>query len=272
MAEQEPFDAWLSDFKKEVDSSVGTASPSVAQAARDANAAFDNWWKSEHEAPGTDKAPSRFLDEAAPVAPAPVPAAEEMSALAERLQAVVEQKAALEHLVSKLSKENSELRQNQMDAQARLSDFENKLSRAREGYEGHIGKLDAQVRLLEEQAQSLRKDREFLEGAFHRLEGRNKSLEEESRLHLEKNAHAEKGLLELRRKLSDGEAELAKLRVDDAAKAGALLELRKQSSVYQDRLVVSSQHVDSDVTLLRQELRDFLIKVKRVYDEGQDRK
>ena len=60
-----------------------------------------------------------------------------------------------------------------------------------------------------------------------------------------------------------------------AAKVGSaaatIAELRRQSSSYQERVVDFQEHTGSDVAMLRQELREFLIKVKRLIDEAAGR-
>ncbi len=257
MPEQDPYQDWLEEFKKEVDSAVGKPQAASA-AARSANEAFETWWKAEQE-PLLSGAPRRF--EEGPAAPA---GGELGADLASRLQKLAEEKAALEHDLSRLARENAELKERQAKFQGTVADFEARMSRAREGYESHIARLESQARLVEEQTRSLRGDKQFLEGAHTRLEARNKTLEEEVRAGLERGAAAEKALLDLKRRAADMEAELARLRVENAAQAGSLEELRKQSSIYQEQLILSKELTDSDVSMLRQELNEFLTKVKRL--------
>lgn len=225
---------WLTQFRKDVDAAV--------EPARGANAAFDLWWRGEQE---SVVEPRARLE-----APRPDPRLESLALEREELRRQLEDAAkrerALQERVGALEKERAAAEVDRSKLQQELN--------AR----------DAQAKLVEEQSRALRGDKQFLEGAFARLEDRNKALENEARLLHEKLAMAERSALEARAKCSDLDAELGRLRVQDALKAGALEELRKQVSVHQQNLVLKHELTDSDVNLLRQELRDFLAKLKRL--------
>lgn len=225
---------WLSQFRKDVDAAV--------EPARSANAAFELWWKNEQES--VTSAPQR-LEPAKP-----------------------------DTRLESLAIEREELRRQLEDAKRRelmLQERVGSMERERAAAEVEISRLGldasnsrAQLKAQEDQLRALRGDKSFLEGAFARLEDRNKALENEVRLVMDKQSAAERFGLEARAKAAELEAELGKLRVQDAAKGGALEELRKQVSVYHERLVLKHELTDSDVNLLRQELRDFLAKLKRM--------
>lgn len=227
---------WLSQFRKDVDAAVEPA-------ARGANAAFELWWKSEQE----------------DIAAAPPPAFEP---------------AKPDTRLESLALEREELRRQLDDAKRREALMQERIGameRERAALEVEVSQLrllvsnsQAQARAQEDQSRALRGDKAFLEGAFSRLEDRNKALENEARLLLDKLAMADRYGLEARARVTELDTELNKIRVQDAAKGGALEELRKQVSVYHERLVLKHELTDSDVNLLRQELREFLAKLKRV--------
>lgn len=260
MPEDKPNEDWLAQFRRDVDDALPEPPAPPSTAAQNAHAAFEIWWKAEQD-PLLEKPPRFTL-------PAPEASPVSLNALTEKIQSLAEEKAGLTQALEKALREAAELRADHSRVSGTLAEFETKMSRAREAYETHIAKLESQVKLLDEQSKSLRGDKSFLEGAFTRLEDRNKALENETRSLIERAASAERAQLELRRQATDLQADLGQTRIEDAAKRGALEELRKQASVYQERLVLSKELTDSDVNLLRQELRDFLAKVKRINEEN----
>ena len=85
-------------------------------------------------------------------------------------------------------------------------------------------------------------------------------------LERERRADAEKSLLEARRRLVDLEAEILRSTGKCAELAGSIGELRRQADSSNARLLQAKALTDSDVQLLRQEMREFLAKFHRIQD------
>ena len=141
----------------------------------------------------------------------------------------------------------------------------------KEIHDSAVSSLQEKVRILAEQLQSQRQDKTFAEKACERLEVRAQALEADLRQALAKSAASEQNGLEARRGLSALEPELQRLKQEGAAAQATIAELRRQASSYRERVVEFQEHTGSDVAMLRQELREFLIKVKRLIDEAAGR-
>jgi chromosome segregation ATPase len=259
MAEADPYQAWLDDFKREIDALAAKPQAPSRAAGRSAQAAFSSWWQSE-------------LDSPAAAAPAhQEPAAPPSLGLADRLDALAQEKASLKSELGLAGQENDRLRQRQEESRAVQAELEAKLVRLKESQDSAVSNLREKVRLLEEQIQAQRQDKGFAEKAFERLEVRAQALEADLRQALAKSAAAEQNGLEARRRLGELDPELQRLKQEGAAAGATIAELRRQASSYQERVVEFQEHTGSDVAMLRQELREFLIKVKRLIDEAAGR-
>lgn len=255
MAEPDPHKAWLDDFKREIEALAAQPQAPSQEAGRQAQEAFADWWKSE-------LGPS-----SQPAAPAPEPPA----GAAGRLEALSQEKAALKTELALARQENASLRQRLEELKAAQAELEARLARMKEAQDSGAANLQEKIRFLQEQLQGQRQDKGFAEKAFERLEARAAAMEAELRQTMAREAAAERNALEARRQLGELEPELQRLREERAAAGAAIAELRRQASAYQERVVDYQEHTGSDVTMLRQELREFIIKVKRLIDESAGR-
>ena len=106
MAEADPYQAWLDDFKRELDA-LATKPPAPSrEAGRNAQAAFSAWWQSELDSP------------AATTPAAKEPAAPPSLGLADRLDALAQEKASLKSELELAGQENDRLRQHQEESRA----------------------------------------------------------------------------------------------------------------------------------------------------------
>jgi|GEM_PF-5769958 len=259
MAEADPYQAWLDDFKREIDALAAKSPAPSREAGRSAQAAFSSWWQSELESP------------AAAAPPAAGPAAPSSLGLTDRLEALAQEKASLKSELEVAKRESGQLRQRQEESQEAREELEAQLVRLKEIQDGTAASLQEKIRLLEEHIRAQRQDKAFAEKAFERLEVRAQALEADLRQASAKGAAAERDALEARRRLGELEPELQRLKQDGAAAQATVAELRRQASSYQERVVDFQEHTGSDVAMLRQDLREFLIKVKRLVDEAAGR-
>jgi chromosome segregation ATPase len=259
MADPDPYKAWLDDFKREIDALAAEPQEPSQEAGRQAQAAFADWWKSE-------LGPS-----SQPAAPTPEAAAPPPGGTAGRLETMAQDKASLKSELALARQENAGLRQRLEESKAAQAELEAKLVRMKEVQDSGAANLQDKIRYLEEQLQQRRQDKAFAEKACERLEGRAEALDAELRQTSAREAAAQRDALEARRRLGELEPELQRLKQEGAAAQATVAELRRQASSYQERVVDFQEHTGSEVTLLRQELREFLIKVKRLIDEAAGR-
>ncbi|MDX6767897.1 MAG: hypothetical protein SF051_00070 [Elusimicrobiota bacterium] len=165
-----------------------------------------------------------------------------------------------------LAKENEVLRA-RLDRLLRLAlEFERRLEDAARRYEDAL--LDAESR---ETALRLEKERVEGERDGARAEAERRAAHEgalDGFLNLERGRRevAERDLAEARRRLELLEAEAGRYKQLHAETAGAAAELRRQASAASERLLQAKALTDSDVALLRQEMREFLAKFHRLTD------
>ena len=273
MPEADPYKTWLADFKKEIDALADRPSTASQEAARNAQSAFSAWWRCEMESVVKPAPPSagRWL----PAQTSRVGAAERPGdhapGLAESYENLAQEKTSLEAEIVRLNHENAQLRRREDDHRAAQEETAAELTRMKESQAGSASLHEANTRLLEEQLLSLRRDKDFLEKTFERLEARAQGLEADLRQAQDKATAAEQESLETRRRLGGREEELQRLQAADAAAQATIAELRQQTGSFQEHLVSFQENTGSDVALLRQELREFLIKVKRLIDEAAGR-
>jgi chromosome segregation ATPase len=167
--------------------------------------------------------------------------------------------------------ENAQLRQRQEEARLAREELEARLLRLQEAHEHAAAGLQEKLRLLEDRIRELGRDQVSAEKARERLEVRSQALEADLRQAAVRGAESARDALEARRRLAEAEPELQRLKAEWAAAQATISELRRQSSSYQERVVEFQEHTGSDVALLRQELREFLIKLKRLIDEAAGR-
>jgi DNA repair exonuclease SbcCD ATPase subunit len=259
MAETDPYQAWLDEFKREIDTLAAKPPTNSREAGRSAQAAFSSWCQSELGSPAVESAAAK--------GPVVLPAL----GLAARLEALTQEKASLQSELELARQQYSQLRQHQEESRAAREELEVQLVRLKQAQNGAAAGLQDTIRLLEEQIQAQRQDKSFAENAFERLEVRAQALEADLRQASSKGVAAERDALEARRRLGELEPELQRLKQEAAAAQATITELRRQASSYQERVVDLQEHTGSDMSLLRQELREFLIKVKRLIDEAAGR-
>lgn len=272
MPEGDAFDRWIADFRRDVDSALdGAAPPALAtKEAQQAQEAFDQWWTAEQK-PVTDPGP-RFdlsaLDGPARRAPAPAresPEGRETFLPQEwpaRLEKLADERARLQQRAEAAELECRQTRERLASVQSEIAAFEAKLSRSRAAYEDHIARLEDEARRSQAQLQDLRETKGTLDGALKRAQDDQKAAHDQLALERSRADAAEGQLLESRRRAAETEAKLSQQGLDLASQAGALEELRRQASVYQQRLVQSKELTDSDIMTLRQDLKMFLEELR----------
>lgn len=241
-APSDSFQDWLAGFRKEVDAVMaGASSQRVDPAGADAQNAFENWWQ-------TNQTPLRVE---------PPPAGGPADEIARKMEALLQDKIALEKKVWRAEQEIQAQRETAASLHKDLAQTKIQSSREQEGLEAQASKLDTQVRALQEQVKSLKENKAFLEDAFTRMEGAKSRLEEDLRLERERCQLAAGEALGLKHKTAEQDEALAKLRETLASREGTLEELRRQASAYQERLITAKELTDTDVAALRQELKFF---------------
>jgi hypothetical protein len=166
--------------------------------------------------------------------------------------------------VGVLAAENEALRA-RLESMSRLAqDFDRRLAETGAAYEGAILEAESRGRdgALARQRLAGELDAAKAEGA--RLTARDAAREAELRLERERRADAERALLEARRRAEELSLETERLRAETAKQEGTLIELRRQASAQNERLIQSKILTDEDVRLLREEMREFLAKLHRL--------
>lgn len=247
MSAPDPFNAWLKDFEGQADAAAEKAAAPKSPEARAASAAFDRWWRAENDSP-FEKLSERELALAGDAA--------------QRLERATREKEELQKRVAALESENAVLKDAETRLSAALADAQAAASRTRELLEGKILNLEDRVRSLSEQNKTLDQSRAFLQKGFADAQAESRMRRDEAMTAADRAAAAERQELDLRRKLSDAERELAVAREQRAAQQGALEELRRQSSVYAERLVQAKEQTDTDVLRLHQETKMFVEELR----------
>jgi hypothetical protein len=226
MPQEDPYQVWLKEFRREMDKLMGSPStPASAAAARNAKVAFDSWWRSEQEGWLEGKLPIR---ERLPKTGARVPA-----------------------------KPHDPLCDHRAE---RMREVEARLERTRASYESMLEKLRGQAALVEDHLRRLGQARDPQQ-TRQRLESSGKGLADEARLQ-----GLEGELYDTRRRLKAAEEELRSLRQIAAASEQALTELRRQTSFCQDRLTKAEESAGNGMRDLRQDLLRLTDGLKRIMD------
>ncbi|MDE2039532.1 MAG: hypothetical protein KGO96_01145 [Elusimicrobia bacterium] len=193
MPELDAFDNWIKDFRREVDSALDAAgAPALESGAPAAR-------------------------QASPEGPRQGWLAEEWPA---RLEQLAQQRVQLLQRAEAAESECRVLRERLSVVQSEIAALDAKVSRSRQAYEEHIRELEARARRAEERLKE-QGERELREDA-ERQRWRERLLEDEEALAREK-ARAEASV----RRLSEAEADRAKLQQELAQQKGGLEELRR---------------------------------------------
>jgi predicted nucleic acid-binding Zn-ribbon protein len=259
MTEVDPYQAWLDDFKREIDALAAKPLAPSREAGRNAQAAFSTWWQSELEPVSTES----------PSAKEPPPSAGQN--LASRLEALAQERSSLKAELALAKQENGQLREALGESRTGRQELEAQIAGLKEAHQNAEAGFQDKARVLEDQIQTQRQDKAFIEKAFERLEVRAHALEADLRQASVKDVAVERDALDARRRLGELEPELQRLKEEAAAAQATIAELRRQTSSYNEKVVDFQEHTGSDVAMLRQELREFLIKVKRLVDEAAGR-
>ena len=168
--------------------------------------------------------------------------------------------------IESLSRENEALRA-KADALAGLAaEFESRLAEAGAAYEGAALESDSARRTAELERERILGELASVKTEVARRESRDAARETELTLERERRADAEKALLEARRRLVDLEAEILTARGRTGELSGSIGELRRQADASHARLLQAKALTDQDVSLLRQEMREFLAKFHRIQE------
>lgn len=243
MPEPDPFRAWLADFERQVDAAVGRAAPPGTREARAAQSAFDRWWTGE-QAPRLEDRP-------------PLEPPLELD-FERRLDALSKEKARLESQLAAQDKETARLREGAEASQRRAGEAEARAAQAAREAQGACERLEADRALHAQTCAALTESRSFLQKALGESQRAERLAREQTSLERDRALAAENEAAALRAKLSELEPALRAAREQLAGQAGALEELRRQASVFQERLVQAKERTDGDVAGLRQDLRLFL--------------
>lgn len=242
MSAPESYKEWFEGFRKEVDAVVSSAAAQPGS-DRGARAAFDSWWQTTQE-PVTVKGPDA-IDE-----------------IARKMDCLLYEKAELEKRLEEARAAEDAGKAAQAETKSVRADAERESRRLEARNAALEEQLTAQRQSFEEQTASLKEDRKFLEEALAREEAAKLRGDEDLRLERARGNAETAELLKAKSRAAALEAEQARLREALAAREGTLDELRRQASIYQERLVHAKELTDADVALLRQELRIYLEEMR----------
>lgn len=240
MGEGDPFRAWLDDFERQVDAAVGRAGAPASPAAKAAQSAFNRWWLSEQEPVLAERAglsPDLSLDAEA------------------RLTELTREKAALEGRCAGLEKDLARLREALAAGERRCGELQARGEQAAKEAAAAAERLEAERALHERSATALGESRVFLQRALSQAQQDEKAAREKLSAEEERARAAETAAAVAQARAKELESALATAREQLAAQGAALEELRRQSSIYSQRLIDAKERTDADVALLRQELK-----------------
>lgn len=154
-----------------------------------------------------------------------------------------------------------------LDRLLRLAyEFERRLEEAGRRYEDALLEAEARETAARLERERVEGERDGAKAECERRAAHERAQEGELGVERARREQAERELAEARRRLELLEAEVGRYRRLHAEQAGAVAELRRQASAHSERLVQSQALSDRDVTLLRQEMREFLAKFHRLTD------
>ncbi len=259
MADPDPFQRWLDDYRSGVDEALARAQPPSSAVARDAQDAFQNWWRAEHEELLPSRVASRLAD------PALSPAEEDRllppdwPAQVERLAC---EKADAERRLSAAQAANEALARRVAELEKSSAEAQALASRERERLEARLAGLEEKLSGAAERERALREGKSLRDESATRFSRELEQLEEALALEREKGVLAARQGAVLARQVEDLERERARLRETAAAQEGALQELRSLATGYQTRLIEAKELTDADIALMRQDLKLFLEELK----------
>lgn len=255
-ADPDPFQSWLDDFRRGVDETLSRSEPPASPVARDAQEAFQNWWRAEHEPIGAQT--GSLLAEP--------PASGEDRLLPPDWPVQVERlsyaKAALEQKLGAEAARGKELEGFVASLERRLAEARVQQSKLQQKLDAASSELQARALAAGEHARALSEVKGGLEASVARQSQELARLSDELELERGKGLLADKQGALLAKHVEELERERARLRERLAAQDGALEELRRQATGYQQRLVEAKELTDADIALMRQDLKLFMEELK----------
>ncbi len=168
-----------------------------------------------------------------------------------------------------LAKENEALRA-RLDRLLRLAlEFERRLEDAGRRYEDALLEAETRETTLRLEKERVEGERDGARAEAERRAAHETMLDGFHNLERGRRENAERDLENARRRIELLEAEAGRYKQLHAEAAGALAELRRQASASAERLLQAKSLTDQDVSLLRQEMREFLAKFHRLNDPPQ---
>lgn len=171
--------------------------------------------------------------------------------------------------LEELAGENERLR-SRLDRLLRLaSEFEHRLEESGRRYEEALLEAEARESGLRLEKERVEGERDALKAEAERRAAHETALDGFLALERGRREAAERELENARRRLEAAEADADRYKRLHAETAGAVGELRRQASSQAERLLQAKSLTDQDVSLLRQEMREFLAKFHRLTDPPQ---
>lgn len=303
MADPNPYQNWLEDYQRQVDDEL--AKPAESSAIHRAVADFENWWQSEQGSVDEEEEVSfaaHTINEELKLSRKEVgmlkeeierlkvtPGGQIHKALQERLRTIAEERNRLEETQQRLEEENQSLRRFQSQVQGKFADMRVRMSRAQDGYEHEVRRLEDKGGLLTEQLRALDENRQFLQSEFSRQATRLEEIEAglESASKTKHSLEREKD--ELNKKIQALEAKLNDKDIGQEAVKAQLSEARRCAAELQERLIRSGEAAldtpDSSANVLGEDRRrrrgaedriaettQFLeMKIREIRDENSER-
>ncbi|MEE8424649.1 MAG: hypothetical protein V3S11_02410 [Elusimicrobiota bacterium] len=302
MSDADPYTNWLEDYQRQVDDELAKAQPSAIHRAV---ADFENWWQSEQGAApeeGEVTFETHTINEELKLSRKEVgmlkeeidrlkvtPGGQIHKALQERLRTIGEERARLAETQKRLEEENQSLRRFQSQVQGKFADMRVRMSRAQDGYEHEVRRLEDKTGLLKEQLRALGENRQFLQTEFSRQAARLEEIESGLKSASKTKQLIERKKCELEKKIESLEAKLNEKDIDREASLAQLSEARRSAAELQERLVESGEtaldRLDSSASALGEgrrrrrgaedriaETTQFLeMKIREIRDENKER-
>lgn len=168
--------------------------------------------------------------------------------------------------VAELARDNEMLRLRLAELSRLAGDFERRLSEAATAREAATLEAESRLRDAALERERISGELSAAKDECARLAARDAAREADLRLERERRADSEKALADARRRLEALTSDSESLRAKASEQTGAMEELRRQAGSQNERLLQAKVLTDQDVSLLRQEMRDFLAKFHRIQD------
>lgn len=260
VAEGDPFQRWLDDYRQGVDETLSRSETPRSPLARDAQEAFQTWWRAEQDdLLSPQAAASRLGDPELTRADQDHLLPPDWPAQVERL-AFEKAEADRRAMVARAQTAAAEKRAGELERA--LVEQKTQASRERSQLETRLAKLEQDFAVAGEKEKTLREARDLMQDSATRVAQEAARLQKELALEREKGELASRQGAMLAGQVAELEKERARLRETIAAQDGALEELRKQAASYQQRFIEAKELTDADIALMRQDLKLFMEELK----------